>query len=800
MQDYEKLGAFYLGKVYDLPSKTRLDEALLYDSKDLVTHAVCVGMTGSGKTGLCLGLIEEAAIDGIPSLIIDPKGDLSNLLLTFPDLAAADFAPWINEDDARKKGVTPADFAQQQADLWRRGLAEWGQEPARIRRFKDAADVTIYTPGSAAGVQVSVLKSFDRPAQVILNDPELLREHTAATAAGLLAFLNADTSPQSRELTLLSNIFANAWNQGQSLDLPALISAIQTPGFSKLGVMELESIFPAKDRFALAMQLNNLVAAPGFSAWMEGVPIDIQSMLYGPSGKPRIAIFSIAHLNDGERMFFVSRLLNQMLAWTRAQTGTTSLRALLYMDEIAGYFPPVANPPSKQPLLTLMKQARAFGVGCLLATQNPVDIDYKGLSNAGTWFIGRLQTQRDKDRVLDGLEGAAAGTSFDRATADRALSSLGARIFLMNNVHEDGPVVFETRWCLSYLRGPLSRQQTKLLMDGKRPAPALTPTPMATTSQESPPTGSTRDNVSNKPPVLPPSVAQYFLPTRQTTPITYHPRLLGIASIYYADAKLGVQSTHNVNYLATFAGGVITLDWEHAAPTDYTQEDLDPAPASVGSDNHAFADVPPELSAGKHFDLWKKQLADALFRRECLQLLRSPTLDELSLPNEKENAFRTRLAQRAREMRDAASEKLRLKYAPKLAALEERIRKANQTIAVQQEQSAAAKTSTFMSVGTAILGAFLGRKIMSAGNVSKAASAARGFNRQSKESSDVARAQESAAALLEQRELLETQFQADVDAATSRFDPTTEELETLAIKPKKSNITIKALVLAWEPS
>ncbi len=408
---------FYLGRPYDLASKQPKPGWLLYDSKDLVTHAVCVGMTGSGKTGLCIGLLEEAAIDGIPALVIDPKGDLANLLLTFPLLRGEDFAPWVNEDDARKKGLAPADYAAQQAGLWRKGLAEWGQGGERLQKLRDAAEFVVYTPGSTAGLPVSILKSFAAPPQVMLDDIELLRERISTTVTSLLGLVGVQADPiKNREHILLASILDSAWRKGLDLDLSMLIQQIQTPPITTVGVLDLESFFPAKDRFTLAMQLNNLLAAPGFAAWMEGEALDVGQMLYSSAGRPRIAIFSIAHLSDAERMFFVALLLNQTLSWVRTQSGTTSLRALLYMDEIFGYCPPVANPPSKAPLLTLLKQARAYGLGVVLATQNPVDLDYKGLANTGTWFIGRLQTERDKARVIEGLEGAAvsSGKKFDR--------------------------------------------------------------------------------------------------------------------------------------------------------------------------------------------------------------------------------------------------------------------------------------------------------------------------------------------------------------------------------------------------
>ncbi|MBC8108294.1 MAG: ATP-binding protein, partial [Anaerolineae bacterium] len=386
MQDYEKLGAFYLGQPFDLRAGKRLDGLVMYDAKDLVTHAVCVGMTGSGKTGLCIGLLEEAAIDGIPSIVIDPKGDLSNLLLTFPQLRCEDFRPWVNEEDAQRKGVTPDEFANQQAELWKKGLADWKQDGERIARLREAADFQIYTPGSKAGTPVSILKSFAVPDQTTLDDSELLQDQIGTTVNGLLGLVGVESdSMTGRENILLATILATSWKAGKDLDLAGLIAQIQNPPVQRVGVMDVDSFFPQKDRFALSMRLNNLLAAPGFETWLNGEPLDISKFLYTPAGKPRVAIFSIAHLGDAERMFFVSLLLNQILGWTRAQSGTTSLRAIVYMDEIFGYFPPVANPPSKQPLLTLLKQARAFGVGVVLATQNPVDLDYKGLSNAGTW-------------------------------------------------------------------------------------------------------------------------------------------------------------------------------------------------------------------------------------------------------------------------------------------------------------------------------------------------------------------------------------------------------------------------------
>ncbi|MGA9750644.1 MAG: ATP-binding protein, partial [Acidobacteriota bacterium] len=460
MQDFEKLGVFYLGREYDVERGAAKEDLLLYDSRDLTTHAVCVGMTGSGKTGLCLALLEEAAIDGIPAIAIDPKGDLGNLLLTFPQLRAGDFRPWVDPDEAARRGQSPDDYAASVADKWRAGLAEWGMDGARIGRFRDSVDLAIYTPGSSAGLPLCVLRSFAAPPPALREDAEAMRERASASVSGLLGLVGVEADPlRSREHILLAAILDGAWREGRDLDLADLIRAIQSPGFERVGVMDLESFFPAKERFGLAMLLNNLLASPGFSAWSEGEPLDVGRLLTTPEGKPRLSILSIAHLSDAERMFFVTLLLNEVVAWMRGQPGTGSLRALLYMDEVAGYLPPVAAPPSKGPMLTLLKQARAFGVGVVLATQNPVDLDYKALSNAGTWFLGRLQTERDKARVLDGLEGASAGAgrALDRGSTERTLAALSNRVFLMHDVHEDSPVVFQSRWALSYLRGPLTR-------------------------------------------------------------------------------------------------------------------------------------------------------------------------------------------------------------------------------------------------------------------------------------------------------------------------------------------------------
>jgi hypothetical protein len=800
VDNYEKLGAFYLGRPYDLAAKQgREGELLLYDSKDLVTHAVCVGMTGSGKTGLCIGLLEEAAIDGIPAIVIDPKGDLPNLLLTFPELEPADFMPWVNEDDARKKGLSVDEYGSQQAELWKKGLADWGQSGARIRRLREAADFAVYTPGSTAGLPVSILSSFAAPPAALVDDRELLSDRVATTVSSLLGLLGIEADPiKSREHILLSTILDAAWRAGRDLDLASLIGAIQTPGLGKVGVLDLETFYPAGERFELAMALNNLLAAPGFAAWMEGEPLEIDRMLYTAEGKPRVAIFSIAHLGDAERMFFVSLLLNQVLGWMRGQSGTTSLRALVYMDEIFGYFPPVANPPSKAPLLTLLKQGRAYGLGVVLATQNPVDLDYKGLSNTGTWFIGRLQTERDKARVLEGLEGVAAGSGqrFDRGAMEETLAGLGKRVFLLNNVHEDEPVVFETRWVMSYLRGPLTREQIRRLTDPRRAAAA---TAAAAASGAATATRPAPGAAAAGRPMLPPEIPQHFVPLRGNAApgheLVYRPMVLAAGRVHFADRKTKVEASEELVTLTPLAGEALAVDWAEALEVDVDVGDLIDAPEAAAR----YGELPAAAAKKTSFTAWKKEFADWLYRNRSLELYLSPTLGEFSKPGESEQEFRLRLGQSAREARDEALEKLRKKYAPKLATLEERIRRAEQAVEREAEQAKQQKMQTAISVGATMLSAVLGRKALSRSSMGRATTAARGMGRSMKEAQDVERARETVEATQKRLADLEAEFEAETEEVRQTYDPALEDLETVVVRPKKKDIAVNLVALAWAP-
>ncbi len=802
MTEIEKLGLFYLGRQVDPATKVRGDVPVLYDSSDLVTHGVIVGMTGSGKTGLGIDLIEEAAIDGVPVIAIDPKGDLANLLLTFPGLSAAEFTPWVNPDEARRVGQSPEAFGQAEAARWAKGLADWGQDGARIERLRAAAEFAIYTPGSSSGRPISIVQSFSAPAPAVLNDPELLADRVATAATSVLTLAGVDAEPlRSREHILVSTLFAEAWRAGIDLDLPALIGQVQSPPITKIGVLDLESFYPAKERFVLAMQLNQLLAAPGFAAWLQGEPLNIDRLLYAENGRPRVAIISLAHLDDQERMFFVSLLLNELVGWMRSQRGTSSLRALLYFDEIYGFLPPVANPPSKGPLLTLLKQARAFGLGLTVATQNPVDLDYKALANAGTWMLGRLQTDRDKARVLDGLEGAAgtAGAGFDRAKIDQLLSSLGKRVFLLHNVHQQEPVLFETRWALSYLRGPLGRDEIRTLT-ASRPAPASpvgadlsAPAAIVGADLQVRPGGPKGPPLrASGTPLIDPAIPQFFVPGGDS----YAPMVLGVARVSYSDAKLGLDETREVAVVTPIADRPVALDWEQAEPVDFAVKDLLKAPEG---DSASFAPLPAPAARPKSYATWEKDFSRWAAQSQSIELFKSPRAKVTSAPDESERDFRIRLGSDAREARDAAIAKVRGNYASKLTTLQDRIRRAEQAVQVQAEQSSGARIGAALSVGATIFGALLGRKAVSASTLGRATTAARGMGRVGKEAQDVARATANVTALTQQQGDLQAALEADLQAVAAEWDLSAEVLERVLVKPKRGGVSVQLIALAWVP-
>jgi len=791
LPNYERLGVFYLGREYD-PKSDQLGEELLYDSRDLTTHAVCIGMTGSGKTGLCLSLLEEAALDGIPAIAIDPKGDIGNLLLTFPDLKAGDFEPWVDAGEAARKGKSVAEFAAATAENWRKGLADWNQDGERIARLRAAAEVAIYTPGSDAGRPLSVLRSFAAPDAATLGDATSFKERVGSAVAGLLALLGIEADPlKSREHILLSAILDAAWRAGQSPDLAAIIQSVQKPPFDRIGVFDVETFYPAKDRMALALGINGLLAAPGFESWLHGEPLDVQRLLYTSEGKPRIAIISIAHLNDAERMFVVTLVANELVAWMRRQSGTTSLRALFYMDEVFGFFPPSAMPPSKQPLLTLMKQARAFGLGTVLATQNPVDLDYKGLGNAGTWFIGRLQTERDKDRVIEGLLGTEAAGGMDRAGLEALMSSLTQRTFLMRNVHDDAPVLFRTRWAMSYLRGPLTLNEIRRLTPeapaGGASSPATGP---AATAAPAKPSASSRATGAR--PVLQSGVVERFLRAQAgAANVTYQPCLGAKVRARFVDAKAGMDAWESWYYLAPV--GADGPDWAGAEVLP------DPGPefAEGAVEGAQFAELPAAASSDRNHRKWSSALEDHVYRNASLNVMSCPALKMVAAPGGTEGDFRARIAVTLREKRDDAVDKLRRKYEAKIATLEDRARRAEQKVEREKAQATSETMSSALSVGGSLLGALFGGRRSSA--LGKVSTAARRAGRVSKERADVAHAEADARALREQVDALNEELAAEIEALESELDPHAIRIETVPVRPRKTDIAVTDLGVVWRP-
>lgn len=782
--DYEKLGAFYLGREVDPATGKTADAPLLYDSRDLTTHAVCVGMTGSGKTGLCLSLLEEAAIDGVPALCIDPKGDLGNLLLNFPALAPADFTDWVDPAEAARKGLSVADYAAQTAEQWKAGLAEWDQAPERIARLRDAVDMAIYTPGASSGLPLSMLQSFNAPPATLIADATAFAERVAAMASGILTLLGRDVDPlRSREHILISSLLEKAWRDGRDMDLAQLIGAIQKPPIERLGALDLETFYPAKERMELALALNAVLASPGFAAWTQGEPLDAQRLLFTPEGKPRIVVLSIAHLSDSERMFVVTLVLNEMIQWMRRQSGTSSLRAILYMDEIAGYFPPTANPPSKPPMLTLLKQARAFGLGCVLATQNPVDLDYKGLGNTGTWLIGRLQTERDRDRLLDGLTSALAGST-DRATLDRLLASLTQRVFLMRNVHDEQPALLKSRWTLSYLRGPLAPAEISKLMQGRKASAVASPVTRAAAAALAPR------------PALPAGIEEYFLPAQGASDgLTYKPAVFALAKTHYVDAKLGLDDWRTLSLLAPLSDDGQDVLWDEARRTTLARSALDVAPVD-GAD---FAALPAAAARAAAPAAWTKSLTAQLYEKDRALRFVCDALKTCSQPGESEGEFRARLALQLREQRDAQVAALRAKYAPKLQSAQQAIARAQDRAEREQAQLSQQKLQTVISVGATVLSAFFGRKAVSATSISRATTAIRNAGRIGSEAADVQRAGESIEQCQQHLAELTQECEAAIASLDRSLDATTLPVRVVQIAPRKSDIAVGQVALLWQP-
>lgn len=694
---------FYFGQAYDLANKAIIpDKLTFYDPSDLTTHAMITGMTGSGKTGMGIILLEEAALQGVPAILIDPKGDLTNHLLHFPELLPSDFAPWVDEDIARREGKTPEQAAAEAAENWQKGLKRSGIDQARMQKLSTNVDYAIYSPGSDAGFPVSILSSLKAPSIPWEENTEILRENISSTATALLELVGyKDIDPvRSREHILLSNIFENAWSQGQDLDLESLIMQVQTPPFEKLGVFPLSKFYPEKDRFELAMALNNFIAAPSFQSWLQGQALDIGAFLYSPDGKPRHSVFYLAHLADQERMFFITLLYSAVETWMRTQSGTGSLRALVYFDEIVGYLPPVANPPSKPIILRLLKQARAFGVGLVLATQNPIDLDYKALSNTGTWIIGKLQTDQDKQRLLDGL--ATATGSFDRAYFDGAISTLGKRVFLLHNVHAKAPEIFTTRWAMNYLPGPIMRTklaelnrlvgadvlQVSSAANGN--GPVSVEEVLGGASGDLP--GSLNEPIlSSKASVLylPVTVslsealklaAERGIPSNAEQRYHYEPALVGQAKVYFANRtyNLDMEKKISVNLPGIEGRGLVRwLDYQHE-PIDLLAAESSPLPnATFGDLRYPFNDEKNIASLSKDFEEW-------IYRDKGVTIFTNDQLKLTSKPGESREAFEARCIEASQGGQSDEIEKIEQKYEKLRKSIESK--KMKEEIELEKEQ------------------------------------------------------------------------------------------------------------------
>ncbi len=814
---------FYFGREYDLESKKADPEKpVFYDPSDLTTHAVITGMTGSGKTGMGLILLEEAAIKGIPAILIDPKGDLTNALLHFPDMMPDDFAPWVDADAAKREGKTVEEAARDASELWRKGLMDWGIDKTRVVKLSETVDYAIYTPGSDSAISVSVLASLKCPQISWEENTEILRENISSTVTALLELVgirNIDPV-RSREHILLSNIFETAWRKGQDMDLESLILQTQNPPFEKLGVFPMSKFYPEKERFELAMLLNNFLAAPAFGTWLQGQALDIDSFLYTPEGKPRHSVFYLAHLTDQERMFFVTLLYSAIETWMRSQAGTTSLRALVYFDEIAGYLPPVANPPSKPIILRLLKQARAFGVGLVVATQNPIDLDYKALSNAGTWMIGKLQTDQDKQRLLDGLDSLTGG--YDRAYFDKTISALGKRVFLLHNVHAKKPVVFSTRWAMNYLPGPITRNklaQLNQLVGASIVEPSVS-TPIQKVQEPSVTSipGGGEQNLPGSPvePMLASWMKVQYLPmnltisealrqAEQAMPAEasnpsyyYQPALLGQVTVYFANRTYNLDLQKKVTVAIPKLEGRGLVRWQdyQAEAVDISTLECQPVPgASFGELVYPFDDE-------KNIQALEKDFAEWIYRSEGIKLYTHDKLKLTSNPGESREEFISRLEAVHSSASQADVDKIKTKYAKQRETIE--TRKMKEELELERDkttlsQRRAEEAGSWLSTASKTIlgrGGIIGKLSKGSGSLNTS------MTKRRMTSTAKANVEESVQmiALYEQQlKDLDEKMKAEIVGLQSAAADPSEMVREITITPQKKDIVVEFFGLGWIP-
>ncbi len=788
---YEKLGLFYLGREKDIKSGEDTENLLLLKNKNLTTHAAIIGMTGSGKTGLGVSIIEEAVLDKIPSIVIDPKGDMGDLLLAFDDFDPKKFEPWIDKTQAQSKGMDIPSFAQKTAKTWEEGIKSWGQDRQRVKRYKDSADFTIYTPGSSAGISLSVLSSFDAPSQEILDDPDTFSYMLNSTVSSILALIGEDVDPlTSKSYLLLATIFKYFWKKKTSLSLEALIGYVSNPPFEKIGVLPLKSFYPQNERLKLAMLLNNVLASPTFEAWIKGESLDIQKLLYTDDAKPRVAILSIAHLNDNERMFFVTLLLNKYISWMRTLSGSGSLRTVLYMDEIFGFFPATSNPPSKDPMLLLLKQARAYGIGVVLSTQNPVDLDYKGLSNIGSWFIGRLQTKQDIDRVIDGLI-KSGSDALDKKTITTLLSNMKKRTFLLKSAHRDKITLFGTRWVLSYLAGPLSKPQIKLLMKEKKETlEQHKQTPISENPKHQ------KKSTKTTPPPLSDDIEQYYLNNHNQEGCYYVPYLLANATVHFYNAKRAIDEEESFYFKYPLESSSKDINWkeENENDDDFDLYDIQ------GVENCEYEDLPTFISDAKNLKPLEKEFKNYLYREKKITLYRIENLKLESEIEESKEDFKVRALDYLREEREEEIEKLKKKYTKKRNTIEKRLARAQERLQKEEADVSASTTNAMLSFGMTILDAFLGRSAIKRSTTAKAGSTLRSAGKVYREKDDVSRAQERVKEIEDELYDLEDSLSQEIEELQDKYELDNYDIEEFYIKPRRSDIHDVEIALLWESS
>ncbi len=783
------------------------------------THGVIVGMTGSGKTGLGVVLIEEVLRSGTPVIAIDPKGDLTNLHLMFPGLSGPEFRPWIDESQADNAGQTPDEFAAAQASMWSDGLAGWGISGSDIGVVRDAVDVTVYTPGSTSGVPLDLVGSLQVPAD--MSDGETVADEIDGYVSGLLGLVGIAADPlSSREHILLSNLINHAWTQGRTLDLTILVGQVAAPPIRKLGVFDIDQFFPEPDRMALAMRLNGLLASASFAAWAAGEPLDIDAMLTHPDGRPRCAVVTTAHLSDEERQFVTSLLLSKLVTWMRRQSGTTDLRVMLYMDEVAGYLPPTENPPTKKPIMTLMKQARAFGVGVVLATQNPVDIDYKAISNAGTWMIGRLQTERDKARLLDGMTSAAGGVDVDAIGA--TISGLGKREFVLRRAGKDTTEVFTSRWAMSYLRGPMTRDQiASITQRGPTATPATatpdtatpdTATPDTVTPDAVRPTTATpepagADDATSVMPAVAPGIAVRHVDVAapwlvdvggDPAATVRQPAVLARVALRYDDTKAGL--VHDTEYEAVLFPLADPVDVSAARAVDYDERDLRPDPPAVAS--YAFTDAP--IDAKAWWSQVERDLRDHLVRVLTVDLPVNAGLKLYGRPGESPDQFAARCDAAATETADRDTAALRSKYESRAVKLRDQLAAAQDRVDVLEEEADGKRNSELLSTAGSVLGGLLGGRKSAGGLLGgllgNAGSAARRRGSTSASAERVDAAENKTERIAAQIRDLEGELDADLSDIAQRASNAAADVTTMSIGLEKTDVKVTQICLAWLPA